>query len=102
MSVYASILPRLSNKWIFKYNKDLNLLGFPSILQKRGFETIYVHGANIGYSDKQQRIDEWFETQIDLKNFELKQYLDNIDNLKQTSLGKAGTVEPILKYIKDI
>lgn len=37
-----------------------------------------------------------------IKNDELKQYLDNIDNLKQTSLGKAGTVEPILKYIKDI
>ncbi|MGB5867277.1 MAG: 3-deoxy-D-manno-octulosonic acid transferase, partial [Arcobacteraceae bacterium] len=37
-----------------------------------------------------------------IKNDELKKYLDDIQNLKQTSLGKAGTVEPILKYIKDI
>jgi 3-deoxy-D-manno-octulosonic-acid transferase len=37
-----------------------------------------------------------------LKNNELKKYLDDIKNLKQSSLGKAGTVEPILKYIKDI
>ncbi|PIF03927.1 MAG: 3-deoxy-D-manno-octulosonic acid transferase [Arcobacter sp.] len=37
-----------------------------------------------------------------IKNNELKKYLDNIQNLKQASLGKAGTVEPIVKYIKDI
>jgi 3-deoxy-D-manno-octulosonic-acid transferase len=37
-----------------------------------------------------------------IKNDELKKYLEDIKNLKQTSLGKAGTVEPILKYIKDI
>ena len=37
-----------------------------------------------------------------IKNDELKKYLDDIKNLKQTSLGKAGSVEPILRYIKDI
>ncbi|MGB3750468.1 MAG: lipid IV(A) 3-deoxy-D-manno-octulosonic acid transferase [Arcobacteraceae bacterium] len=37
-----------------------------------------------------------------IKNDELKIYLDDIKNLKKSSLGKAGTVEPILKYIKDI
>lgn len=37
-----------------------------------------------------------------IKNDELKTYLDDIENLKKSSLGKAGTVEPILKYIKDI
>ncbi|MGK0256468.1 MAG: 3-deoxy-D-manno-octulosonic-acid transferase [Arcobacteraceae bacterium] len=37
-----------------------------------------------------------------VKNNELKKYLEDIENLKQASLGKAGTVEPILKYIKDI
>jgi len=37
-----------------------------------------------------------------IKNDELKRYLDDIENLKKSSLGKAGTVEPILKYIKDI
>jgi len=37
-----------------------------------------------------------------IKNDELKVYLDDIENLKKSSLGKAGTVEPILKYIKDI
>jgi len=35
-------------------------------------------------------------------NDELKMKLDNIQQLKKTSLGKAGTVEPILRYIKDI
>ena len=33
---------------------------------------------------------------------ELKKQLDNIENLKKSSLGKAGTVDPILRYIKDI
>jgi len=37
-----------------------------------------------------------------IKNNELKSHLDNIENLKKSSLGKAGTVEPILRYIKDI
>lgn len=37
-----------------------------------------------------------------IKNNELKKYLDCIDNLQEASLGKVGTVEPILKYIKDI
>jgi len=37
-----------------------------------------------------------------INNDELKKYLDDIKNLKQTSLGKAGSVEPILQYIKDI
>ena len=37
-----------------------------------------------------------------IKNNELKKYLDDIHNLKQASLGQAGTVEPILQYIKDI
>jgi len=37
-----------------------------------------------------------------IKNDELKSHLDDIKNLKQTSLGQEGTVEPILKYIKDI
>ena len=37
-----------------------------------------------------------------IKNDKLKDTLENIKNLKKTSLGKAGTVEPILRYIKDI
>lgn len=37
-----------------------------------------------------------------IKSNELKNQLDNIENLKKSSLGKAGTVEPILRYIKDI
>lgn len=37
-----------------------------------------------------------------IKNNELKNNLDNIKNLKKSSLGKAGTVDPILRYIKDI
>jgi 3-deoxy-D-manno-octulosonic-acid transferase len=37
-----------------------------------------------------------------IENDELKNYLNDIKNLQQTSLGKAGTVEPILEYIKEI
>ena len=37
-----------------------------------------------------------------IENNELKNTLENIKNLKKSSLGKAGTVEPILRYIKDI
>jgi len=37
-----------------------------------------------------------------IKKDELKEKLDNIEKLKKSSLGKAGTVEPILRYIKDI
>ena len=37
-----------------------------------------------------------------IQNDELKIKLDNISELKKSSLGKAGTVQPILKYIKDI
>ena len=37
-----------------------------------------------------------------IKNDELKSHLDDIKNLKKSSLGKAGTVDPILRYIKDI
>ena len=37
-----------------------------------------------------------------IKNDELKNRLDSIKNLKKSSLGKAGSVEPILRYIKDI
>ena len=37
-----------------------------------------------------------------IQNNELNEKLDNIKSLKKSSLGKAGTVEPILRYIKDI
>ena len=37
-----------------------------------------------------------------IENNELKNTLENIKNLKKSSLGKAGTVDPILRYIKDI
>ena len=37
-----------------------------------------------------------------IENNELEDTLENIKNLKKSSLGKAGTVEPILRYIKDI
>ena len=37
-----------------------------------------------------------------INNNELETYLNNIKNLKKSTLGKAGTVAPILRYIKDI
>jgi len=72
MSVYCSILPRLSNKWIFKHNPDLDLLSIPSILRDRGYETIYVHGGFIGLAAKGTRLKEWFETQYDRKTSPVK------------------------------
>ena len=37
-----------------------------------------------------------------INNDELETYLNNIKNLKKSTLGKAGTVAPIVRYIKDI
>lgn len=37
-----------------------------------------------------------------IENNELEDTLENIKNLKKSSLGKAGTVDPIIRYIKDI
>ncbi|GJQ48578.1 MAG: hypothetical protein HKUEN01_09640 [Candidatus Kuenenia stuttgartiensis] len=72
ISVYCSILPRLSTEWIFQYNIDLNLLSFPEILRRRGYETIYVHGGNIGFSNKLSRFAGWFETRYDRTNAPIK------------------------------
>ncbi|MCF6148067.1 MAG: sulfatase-like hydrolase/transferase [Candidatus Kuenenia sp.] len=72
ISVYCSILPRLSTEWIFQYNLDLNLLSFPEILRRRGYETIYVHGGNIGFSNKLSRFAGWFETRYDRTNAPIK------------------------------
>jgi len=37
-----------------------------------------------------------------IKENELKTYLDTLETLNKSSLGEAGTVEPIVRYIKDI
>ena len=65
ISIYCSILPRLSNEWIFKHNEELNLISIPTILRKRGYETMYIHGGHIGFSNKLERFNKWFETHYD-------------------------------------
>lgn len=72
ISIYCSILPRLSTEWIFKHNKDLNLLSIPEILRKRDYETIYMHSGHISFSDKLNRFDKWFETRFDRTNKPIK------------------------------
>jgi len=63
------------------------------------FNTVVISGETIF---NQKSLFECVNDYYLIKNNELKKYLDDIKNLKQTSLGKAGTVEPIVKYIKDI
>jgi len=63
------------------------------------FNTVVISGETIF---NQKSLFECVNNYYLVKNDELKIYLDDIKNLKQTSLGQEGTVEPILKYIKDI
>jgi len=63
------------------------------------FNTVVLSGETIF---NQKSLFECVNNYYLVKNDELKIYLDDIKNLKQTSLGQEGTVEPILKYIKDI
>jgi 3-deoxy-D-manno-octulosonic-acid transferase len=63
------------------------------------FNTVVISGDVIF---NQKSLFECVENYYLIKDSELKNYLDNIKNLKKTNLGEAGTVEPILKYIKDI
>ncbi len=66
ISIYCSLLPRLSSEWIFQHNPDLALLCFPSILRNRGYQTIYLHGGHIAFSNKKPRLEQWFETLYDV------------------------------------
>ncbi|MEA2018717.1 MAG: lipid IV(A) 3-deoxy-D-manno-octulosonic acid transferase [Campylobacterota bacterium] len=63
------------------------------------FNTVVISGEVIF---NQKSLFECVNDYYLIKNDELKKYLDNIENLKKTSLGKAGTVEPILEYINKI
>ncbi len=65
ISVYASLLPRLSTRWIFAHHPELNLLGFPDLLRQAGYHTIYVHGGYIALGDKLPRLSRWFESRFD-------------------------------------
>jgi len=63
------------------------------------FNTIIISGEVIF---NQKSLFECVNNYYLIKNNELKRYLEDIQNLKKSSLGKAGTVDPILEYIKDI
>jgi len=63
------------------------------------FNTIVISGEVIF---NQKSLFECVNDYYLIKNNELKHYLENINDLQKSSLGQAGTVEPIVKYIKDI
>ena len=65
ISVYCSTLPRLSDRWIFKHDRDLELLCLPEILRARGYHNLYVHGGLIGFAGKGPHMRAWFETRYD-------------------------------------
>lgn len=67
-SIYNSILPRLSNEWIFKHNPDLNLQAWPQILRNYGYETLYIHGGDVNFGNFRPRFWEWFDVILDRTN----------------------------------
>jgi arylsulfatase A-like enzyme len=64
-SIYCSVFDRLSTKWIFKDDTDLNLLSVPFILRKKGYDTFYIHGGDNNFGNLSNRLWEWFETIYD-------------------------------------
>jgi arylsulfatase A-like enzyme len=71
-SVYNSILPRLSSKWIFKHNPELQMNSFPLILRNYGYHNIYIHSGDINFGSLKNRFWEYFETMFDKKNEPIK------------------------------
>lgn len=76
-SIYNSILPRFSTRWIFKHNPWLNLLAFPEILKEYGYQTVYFHSGDSDYGSFRGRFSKWFEERYDRKNSPIK----NLDRL---------------------
>ncbi len=68
VSVYCSTLPRLSDQWIFRHNRDLELMCLPEILQRHGYRTLYVHGGSVAFAGKGPRMRSWFQTVFDRTN----------------------------------
>ncbi|MEE8474360.1 MAG: sulfatase-like hydrolase/transferase [Myxococcota bacterium] len=68
ISVYCSTLPRLSTRWIFRHNHDLELMCLPDILRRRGYHTLYVHGGAVAFAGKGPRMQGWFQTIFDRTN----------------------------------
>lgn len=62
------------------------------------FNNILISGKTIF---NQKSLFECVNDYYLIEEKELKEYLNNIQNLKKTSLIQIGTVEPILKYIKE-
>ncbi len=87
ISVFCSILPRLSTQWIFRHDPELELLAFPEILRRRGYHAIYLHGGPISHASKRPRLERWFETLIDRASPEL------------ASLGRAGWGVPDVELL---
>jgi hypothetical protein len=68
ISVYCSSLDRFSNQWIFRHHPDVELLCWPEVLRRLGYETIYVHGGMIGFAGMLPRLGPWFLRRYDRSN----------------------------------
>ena len=60
------------------------------------FNTILISGKTIF---NQKSLFECVNDYYLIDNDQIKEYLENIDNLKKSNLTQIGTVEPILKYL---
>jgi 3-deoxy-D-manno-octulosonic-acid transferase len=63
------------------------------------FNNIVISGKTIF---NQKALFECVENHYLIENNQIEEYLENIQNLKKASLGKAGTIEPIIEYINKI
>jgi len=63
------------------------------------FNTVVISGKTIF---NQKSLFECVNNYYLINNDKLKEYLDNIKNLKKSTLGQAGSVEPIIQYINNI
>jgi len=77
----------------------INTAGGHNPIEPAFFNNIVISGKVIF---NQKSLFECVNDYYLISNDELQSYLENIKDLKKSSLGKAGTVEPILRYIKDI
>ncbi|MEA3499027.1 MAG: lipid IV(A) 3-deoxy-D-manno-octulosonic acid transferase [Campylobacterota bacterium] len=60
------------------------------------FNTVVISGKTIF---NQKSLFECVNDYYLIENDQLNEYLNKIDKLKKSTLGKAGTIEPIVKYI---
>jgi len=76
----------------------IKIAGGHNPIEPAFFNTILLSGKTIF---NQKSLFECVNNYYLIEENEIKEYLDNVKELKNTSLTQIGTVEPILKYIKE-